>query len=34
MHACECPSGFVWVITPSFMHGFQNYLTVSVLDEE
>ena len=27
MHACECPSGFVWVITPLIMHGFQNYLT-------
>ena len=26
VHACECPSGFVWVITPSFMHVFQNYL--------
>ena len=27
MHACVYPSGFVWVITPTFMHGFQNYLT-------
>ena len=27
MHACVCPSGFVWVIIPTFMHGFQNYLT-------
>ena len=26
-HACVCPSGFVWVITPTFMHKFQNYLT-------
>ena len=25
MHACVCLSGFVWVITPTFMHGFQNY---------
>ena len=27
MHACVYPSGFVWVITPTFMHGFQNYVT-------
>ena len=29
-----CPSGFVRVITPTFMHGFQNYLTQVVLEEE
>ena len=28
-------SGFVWVITPTFMHGFQTYFdTVVVLEEE
>ena len=27
MHACEFPSRFVWVITSSFMHEFQTYLT-------
>ena len=27
MRACVCPSGFVLVITPTFMRGFQNYLT-------
>ena len=31
LHACECPSGFDWVITLIFMHGFQNYLTQFLL---
>ena len=37
MHVCGCVRlpGFVRVITPTFIHGFQNYLTqLFVLEEE
>ena len=27
VHACMCWSGFVRAVTPTFMDGFQNYLT-------
>ena len=34
VRVCLHPFGFVWAITPAFMHIFQNNLTAVVLEEE